>query len=42
MNGLTAVGVPAKLSSVSYALLFVVFNFGVALFLYRKKIFIKL
>jgi predicted acyltransferase len=42
MHGLVAFGVPSKLSSMLYAILFVVVNYGVALFLYRRKIFIKL
>ena len=42
MHGLTSAGVPAKLSSMFYAVLFVTFNYGIALFLYRRKIFIKL
>jgi predicted acyltransferase len=42
MNGLTAIGFDPKFVSMLYALIFVCINFGIALFLYRKKIFIRL
>lgn len=42
VNGLAGFGVPIKLASVLYALLFVAINFIPAYFLYQKKIFIKL
>ena len=42
VHGLVAVGLSPKLASAGYAMLFVCVNFLPALFLYRKKIFIKL
>ncbi|MFO7823100.1 MAG: heparan-alpha-glucosaminide N-acetyltransferase domain-containing protein [Cyclobacterium sp.] len=42
MNGLTGLGISAKLASLSYALLFVGINFIPAFILFRRKIFIKL
>jgi predicted acyltransferase len=42
VRGLVAVGITPKLASACYALLFVGVNFLPALYLYRKRIFIKL
>ncbi|SHN25388.1 Predicted acyltransferase [Cyclobacterium lianum] len=42
LNGLTSSGLPAKLASLLYALLFVGINFIPAYLLYKRKIFIKL
>jgi len=42
MKGLTGVGCSAELASLLYALLFAVFNFFPAWWLYRKKVFIRL
>ena len=42
VNGLASAGIQPELASWAYALLFVAINFIPALWLYRKKIFIKL
>jgi predicted acyltransferase len=42
MSGLTAAGVAPKLASMLYAIIFVFINFGVAYFLFKKRIFIRL
>jgi predicted acyltransferase len=42
MNGLTCIGLPAKLASLLYALLYVCIIFVPVYWLYKKKIFVKL
>jgi predicted acyltransferase len=42
MAGLTAVGFAPELASMLYAIIFVIINFFIAYFLYKKKIFIRL
>jgi predicted acyltransferase len=42
MSALMDAGVAPKLASMLYAIIFVCINFGIAYFLYRKKIFIRL
>lgn len=42
MNGLTTTGIAPELASMLYAIIFVMINFLIAYFLYKKKIFIRL
>lgn len=42
MNGLTGIGFAPELASMLYAIIFVMINFLIAYFLYKKKIFIRL
>ena len=42
MTGLTSIGFAPELASMLYAIIFVVINFFIAYFLYKKKIFIRL